>query len=236
MELITGMDPGDSVNSAAVIAEKTHRIEIIQTKTGLVERKLPVLKYLDEVVWTGEAHSLEDFTVELMLKMMFWEKELGRPGNVMWRHWSDRSVFDRLSPESQRYLHQIVFDASVIFIKQAQARGETPPRDPILLQGADRGPGSVGQRIDLTRRLLFDERMYFSKSRTPRLIESVKGLKKGTGTVNVSVQRGSPLKHAWDAATYLAMSECSDELNRAVVGHMLASRRKSEGTLVTLAL
>lgn len=249
-ELITGWDPGDSINSAAVIATKWWQTMKFKTPEGKeVERKLPVIGYLDEVVWTGQPHSLDELVFELMEKMMFWELQCGLPGAVRWRHWSDRSVFDRLSPESQRYLYQIIFDASVMFIAQKLSQGETPPKEPILLEAAERGPGTVGQRVDLTRRLLFGERMFFNKlfyydpedkakvGGCPRLIESIRGLKRGNTTVTITIARGTPLKHAWDAALYLAAQECYDELSSQVLGHLMNMRKStSGGSLVSVPM
>lgn len=220
-ELVTGWDPG-VVNSAAVIMERA--VTIID------KHPTSVLKYLDELVITGESHSLEDFTLQFLKLMEFWEKEIGRPGKTVWRHWSDRSVFDTQSPESGRYYHQIIYDASV----QAVEDGLVNITEPVMLQAADRGPGSVLQRVDLWKRLLFDDRLLFSASKCPKLIQMNKSIRRGTSGISV-IQKGSVYKHPFDAASYAAASECYDELNRAVMNHLFKTRRKGEGTLVSVA-
>lgn len=218
--LYTSWDPG-VVNSAAVIFEKWQ-----QLREG---REVSILKYLDELVITGRAHLLEDFTLEFLKKMEFWERELGRPGKVMWVHWSDRSVFDTQSPESSRHYHQIIYEASVKAIED----GEVTITAPILFQAAERGPGTVVQRVDLWKRLLFDDRLLFSASKCPQLIQMNKSIKKPT-TGTLPIQKGSVYKHIFDAASYGAASEFYSELNRVVLNRLANTRRRSEGTLVSV--
>lgn len=231
IELVTGVDPGSSANTAWVIAEKTFRTEKYKTPEGEeVSRRVPVLKYIDELVVIDEAHTLEEFTVEFMRKMEFWEKVMGREGKVLWRHWSDRSAFDTRSAESNRYYHQIIYDASVMAIED----GTVSITQPIILQAADRGPGSVEQRIDLWKRLLFDERVFFSAEKTPKLIQMNKSIKRSK-TLSHGIQKGSPHKHVFDAASYLAASECYDELARQVMMNMRRLRRRDhESSLVSV--
>jgi hypothetical protein len=225
-ELLGGWDLGVS-NSSFNIAEKAYRAEwtkalggtpdklSLQEKPGedgkpLKEKAVPILKFLDELVIIGEVFSMEDFAVECLKKMIWWEKLLGRP--VLWRHWSDRSAFDVTDPVTSRYHHQIVFDA-------------TGGR--IVLRAADKGPGSVAQRVDLWKKLLFDERIYFSKTKCPKLIQMNKSIKKGTSSIAV-INKNSVHKHPFDSGSYIAASEFPNELQQRVINQLLAQRRAGE--------
>jgi hypothetical protein len=229
--LCVSADPGDSKNFAATIFEKTFQVREMETKQGLVKVTVPVLKYLDELVVIDEHYSLEEFTVDLMVKMAFWEAEIGRPGNTMWSMWADSNIFDRQSPESKRYVSQIIYDASVLALEQ----GIVKLSGPLIFQAAEKGPGSVQARVDLWRRLLFDERLFIGREKCPGLIQMCKSLKKGKSQIQ-PIQKGSPHKHVFDAATYGAGSELHEEMARSVVTHLMNKRRSSEGSVVTVPL
>lgn len=221
-ELYTGWDPG-SANSAVVFAEKAF--------TTIGNRTIGILKFIDEVVVTGEPHTLEDLVLEVLKKMAFWEDVCGRPGKVAWRHWSDRNVFDMHSTESSRFYHQIIFDESVLVMQ----RGEIKVTAPIVLEAAPKGPGSVAHRIDLWRKFLFDERVFFSADRTPKLIQMNKSIKRGTSQLQL-IAKGSRWKHVFDAASYLASGEFSEDLNRACIMNMIKVRKKDASRVVTVDL
>lgn len=221
-ELYTGWDPGSS-NSAVVFAEKAF--------TQVENRTLGVLKFLDEVVVTGEPHTLEELVMAVLKKMAFWEDVCGRPGRIAWRHWSDRNVFDAHSPESSRFYHQIIFDESVL----AMQRGDVKVTAPIVLEAAPKGPGSVAHRVDLWRKFLFDERIYFSADKCPKLIQMNKSLKRGTTQMQV-IAKASRWKHVFDAASYLASSEFSEDLTRACIVNMVKVRKHNASRLITIDL
>lgn len=219
-ELYDGYDLGVS-NSAAVIMDKSYRIdkfdsEIEGVKT-VVERKVPVFKMLDELVVLDEDFSMEEFILEFMRKRDFWEAYLGRPNKIVWHSWSDRSAFDMQDVSSKRYHHQTVFQAS---------------EGKILLQAAERGGGSVALRVDLFRKLLFDERFFMCRSRCPHAINMCRSIRKGKNALSV-IAKGSPFKHVFDAITYLVASECYDELNREITLNM---RRSNESSLIQVAV
>lgn len=220
-ELIGGWDLGVT-NSAAVIAEKTHRMDKKtftdeNGKESLVDVRVSVIKYLDELVITGETFDMADFVLEFMEKMDYWEKVIGHEGTTVWRHWSDRSAWDMQEPVHNKFHHQIVAEAS---------------ENRILLTAAERGPGSVAQRVDLHKKLLFEERIFYSASKCPKLIEMNKSLRRGTSGVAV-IQKGSKHKHPFDASSYIEASECYDEINRKVMNSLLKKKNPS-GTLVSV--
>lgn len=214
IELVTGWDPGASVNSAAVIAEKVFRTEVVKDEKGKEhERRLPIIKFLDELVVVDTPHDLGDFTLRFLERMLWWEKLLGREGKIVWRHWADRSVLDMRSPQAAKFFHQIIYEAS---------DGQ------IHLLAAERGPGTVGQRVDLFKKMLFDDRLFFSRTMCPWLIQSVKSLKRGTSEVAV-IAKGQRWKHAWDSASYLVSSECHEEMTKSVLLSMRKARPPSGG-------
>lgn len=231
--LIASFDPGDSVNSAGVIMEKTFRPDHLKMPNGsLMEVQVPVLKYLDELVILAEPHSMEEYVLAFMEKMQFWEELIsdmaGRPVPVRWTFWSDSNVFTKISADSGRYLNQVIYDASVTALSQGLVKVSAP----IMVNGAENGPGALIRRVDLFKRLLFQERVYFSREKCPILIESIKSIKRGR-TQTAVVDRGSKWKHAFDAASYGAASELHDEIARACIGH-LSTRRVGETSLMTV--
>lgn len=187
LELLTGWDIGD-INHAMVICEKV-------TITDSKGRDTTAFKFLDECVYVGSDLSTRDFIKDALEKIAFWEEYLGY--EVKWRNWSDRSAFDRRDRSANIYDHQVVY-------QESQGR--------IILQAADRSPGSIKQRVVLNKKLLYEERMVISRSRCPNLIDSFQSLRKGKG--NIAVQTDSRFKHAWDAATYLLSGECYDEVTQ----------------------
>lgn len=187
LELLTGWDIGD-INHAMVIAEKVY----IKDTRG---RDTTAFKFLDEVVYIGSDYSTRDFVKDAMEKVAYWEEFMGR--DLMWRNWSDRSAFDRRDRSSNIYDHQVVYQES---------------QGKIVLQAADRSPGSIRQRLVLNKKLLFEERMVISRPRCPNLIDSYQSLRRGKG--HIAVQTDSKYKHCWDAATYLLSGECYDEVEK----------------------
>lgn len=193
-ELKTGWDTGH-VNYAFVIAEKI----FVPRHDG---KEVSVFKFLDEAVCIGRTDiTLGDFVEECMEKILFWEEYIGNP--IMWRNWSDKNVFDFRESMSTIMPHEYIRQESI-----------TPdcPQGKIVLTAVQKGPGSVQQRVDLLKKLLFENRIYISRSKCPNLIESLSGLRKGKG--NVAVDKQSKLKHCYDAASYLIGSECVDEIIR----------------------
>lgn len=200
IELIAGWDPGNSANSGACILEKIQ----ITNEQG---RAVVGFKFLDELVVVGVEHTIEEFTERFMERMRWWEERMGR--KYLWRHWSDRSVFDMKEPRGNRYYYQLIHAAS---------GGE------ITLTAADRGPGSVRQRVDLWKRLLFENRLYFSADRCPQMIVMNKTIKRGVGEF-ATIQKQSSHKHVFDCASYPVASECYDEIEQAAITILRQNRR-----------
>lgn len=210
-ELQTGLDPGGT-NFASVIGEKfTRKVE---------GRDVTCFKVLDELVVVGQDFDLNDYVEALVQKMDLWEGVIGKTGKmVQWRHWSDSNVFDLRVPFSDRYWHQHIFEAS---------------GGRIALMAAQKGRGSVAQRVDLFRKMLWEERVFLSRSRCPHCIEMIKSIRRGKTAV-AAIELGSIWKHAFDALTYWIASEAWDEINQAVIAR-LARRPGGESRLVQVGL
>lgn len=193
-ELYTGIDPGVS-NHACIFLNK----RILELPTGKTENGVPETKHvsyfdaIDEVVYVGSEFTLADFVDDIMQVMEEWEAILGHP--VKWHHYSDRSAFDHKDPISNRYVHQVIAQES---------------NDRIILTAAPKGPGSVRQRVELTKKLLFEQRLFMCRSKCPNLIDSFQSLKAGKG--NIAIQKDSKYKHAMDGLSYALASECYSEL------------------------
>jgi hypothetical protein len=215
-ELITSWDPG-SANPAMVIAEKVHRTvervsgnetpnDIARRAHGLaprpIEREESVFKFIDELAFVKDELSVADFTELALARMEFWEYFMGK--RFIWRHWSDSSAFDFRESISNRYVYEEVYAASA---------------GKITLQKVEKGDGSVTRAVRLWRKLLHQQRMYFSAGFTPKLIEMNRGLKRNKSEKAPidSVAKGQDLRHIFDAGRYLVMMECYNELHDGII-------------------
>lgn len=196
-ELISGFDPG-GVNFAWVLLDKwmQPREKFINEEKTMVE--VPCFSLLDELVIVGEDFDLWATVEQICGKMEEWEKVTGKVAQLLWRNWSDRSAFDMRVAFSERYWHQHIHEAS---------------GGRIILIAAEKGRGSVVQRIDLFRKLLFEERFFISGNRCPHAIKMCRNLRKGKAQRPIAI--GDPNKHIFDAITYAVASECSNELARS---------------------
>lgn len=187
-ELILGFDPGEGANHAMTLMEKVWH----DSGRG---REVPTFKILDECVYIGEDVSLDQFIWDCMEVVEEWEGHIGHRVNL--RCWSDRSVFDRKTHISNIAQHQAILQAS-------EGR--------FVMQAADRSPGSVRVRVELTRKLLFEGRIFISRSRCPNLIESFQALRPGKG--QKAIDPVSRMKHSYDSASYAFCSETWTEMVR----------------------
>lgn len=214
IELITGTDPGP-VNYSFQIIEKL----FLDKEAYPQYNGKPIFNVLDELVLVKEDYDLNDVVEQCVKKMRFWENLGGKKYN--WIHWADRSVFDTKVPFTEKMWHGVVYELS---------------RGLINFQAADRGKGSVNQRIDLFDRLLFENRVFFNRNFCPETIAMVKGIKKGKTAVG-GIARGSPHKHAFDGVTYPIASECADELAKSIIQQIRQLRQeKNESSLVSIPL
>lgn len=197
-QLSTGHDPGGTNYGSCIVERFIPDKKLCPKYNGHA-----VFKVLDELVVIGGDYNLYDFIESFIEKMDFWENQMDRVGNVEWLHWADRSVYDMRVPFVDRLW------ATEIMI----ASGNRLP-----FVAAARGKGSIQVRIDLLRRLLYEERIFISAQCT-NIIAMIKSIKRGT-TAAGGIQRGSVHKHAFDALTYLLASECADELTTTLTNSL----------------
>lgn len=208
-ELKTGWDFGGA-NPAMVIFEKC------MTQREGQKHEQSVFHFLDELVFIKEQIGVSEFTEMVLRKMNWLELQIGGP--VDWQHWSDVSAFNHREPISQRYQHEEVY---------AVSGGR------ILLRAVEHGRNTVGPRIRLWRKLLFQERILMSAVKCPKLIEMCQAIRRKK-LIPDSVTDGSPHKHVLDAATYALSRECYEELQDNIIS--LHTTKKSESELISVAL
>lgn len=194
--MLGGADLGEINHSAHIIEPTWHRGK-------------KAYKVLDELVSIGVERSIEDFTLELLEKVAFWEGQIGR--KPMWQWWSDCDAFDFVAA-ANTYKQKVVFNAS---------KGE------IEFRAAAKGPSSVQFRFDLIRRLLFENRLYIS-SKCPMTIEALRMIRKkttGKRTTSVDSEAGagvdthSKWKHAIDSLSYPILMDLGEEAIGEMVKH-----------------
>lgn len=187
VELGAGWDIGGR-NVAVVFVEKV----LVEEKDakGQVTVK-PSFKVLDEYIVLGENQKVETVVENVMEKIRFWEAQAGK--KVMWKHWSDRSAFDRYDNIADTYEHIEVFNAS---------NGE------IALHAALKKGGSVTQRINLLQKLLFENRIFVA-ARCEKVIQMFNSIKSNR---HGKLDTGNIYKHALDALSYYTCMECWAEM------------------------
>jgi len=205
IELITGWDPGARNCAACIIEEVRPKLDQYANK--------PVFKVLDELVVVGEDVNLADFVGEMLEKMAKLETYLGK--KIMWKHWSDRSVFDVRELGSNKYLQQLIWEAS---------------ESQINLMAAERGKESVNAGLDLMRKLLYEERLFINEATCPNIKLMFTAIRRKKGQM-AGVDKASPHKHALDCLRYPLQMQCYQEINASIIQNL---RRKSESSLVSV--
>jgi len=179
IEVFVGWDMGDT-NHAVVFLEH------------VVNSKGDYWAVIDEIVHIREDISVEQLTSEVMAKMD--EIATLHKKALVFKHWSDRSAFDR---------YRSAADAKDHILVNRYSDGK------IELIGAPKPKGSVEHRIQIVRRLLSQNRLYISAHCT-RVIDAIKKLSRGK-------TKGEPIKrdghiHPFDALSYALYGELIAEI------------------------
>lgn len=184
-KMLTGWDPGSSKNHSMHFLEKCGN----------------VFHVLDEVISLGINLTTADFTDAVMVRLEFWKtfiRDCCHTNPVEWRHWSDSSAFETFRAGGGalgNYDHNII---------AMQSDGE------IMLRAAPKGRHSISKRIDIVRRLLFQNRLFVS-ARCVKTIEMLGGICRGKSSVELV--EDSPLRHIFDSLSYALSAECFWEIN-----------------------
>jgi len=177
-EFPTGWDMGDAMNHAAVIGCKV-----------MVEDGTQQIYVIDEHVRTGVNYSAGRFGREFASKMDFWENHMEGKNTpyLRWRHWSDSSSLNYSSAADSSVAREI--------------RLGTDGR--ILLKGIKKGAGSVFKRQELLKRMLNNNRLFIS-ARCTCIIQMLEQIETDS---DGDIDPKDPLKHIFDALTYMLMYE-----------------------------
>lgn len=181
LTLYTGWDIGD-INHAAHIAYKSQDAAM-SNQYGII----------DEQVVIGERIKLSDFVEAFMELMQKWVDFIGRP--ILWRHWSDNSSW-KYSAAAESTEELIVRRASDGLIK---------------LHAAPKFNGSVKKRVDLTKILLFENRLLVSAHciRTRQMFKSLR-----PGGTRIKYIADTEHKHPFDSFTNILIAEEPQDLAR----------------------
>ena len=197
-ELFTGWDLGD-LNHAFVLASKR-----------LADDQTIAFDILDELVVINRNVGLPEFVDAVLEKMDFWEDYIrleSKNQKIVWRHWSDSS--------SLRFRSAI--GASEAIEINALSNGR------IKLIGVQKGAGSVRQRIEMLKKMLFDGRVFVSPT-CSETIKMLRHLKPSTRTTE-ALNSSDPLKHVFDAITYMLGYESPQQIMRHQSGPKTQERR-----------
>lgn len=152
---------------------------------------------IDELVYLKSKVNVDDVTDDILHMMDYWNSYFTgflKQKAPMWRFWSD--------PSSLRYRQSIGgTEAQLVELK---SRGR------IRMEGVYKAPGTVAKRLDLLRRMLHEERIYFS-AKCQGTIQMLRSLRKGK-TQAAIVDRDSEYKHCFDALTYMLQGGMPEEI------------------------
>lgn len=179
-EILVGWDLGDRNNSVVFLEH------VLGPKTDY-------WTILDDVSRVEEDLSLQEIVEEVMRKMAELNALAG--GKVVFKHWSDRSAFDRYRSAADARDHILVNQYS---------------EGAITLIGCPKPPNSVAARISLVRQLLIGNRLFVS-AHCNGMVEMFKKLAKGK-TKGEPIKRDNRYIHRFDAMSYAVYGESIDEI------------------------
>lgn len=196
-EMPTGWDLGSAKNHASVICCR---------RTGA--RGQYIYDIIDELVILNENFPLEAYCDRFMAKMDTWETYMKVNKRIpQWRFWSDNSAMS----------YRANANASEATSINRWSNGR------IRLRGVTKGSGSIKRRIELLKRILFEERIFVS-SICPETAKMLEHMRAGKGSDLIDPL--SPYKHVFDALTYMigyeeprmSLDMDSNEAHRGVIG------------------
>lgn len=182
-QLICGWDLGDTNHSA-------HIVERIVMPDGRLQWHI-----LEELVSIAEEVTIEEFTIMFLELMDGIEERLGHP--VAWKHWSDESAW--------RFRAGGAESMDALTVEKASNGRIT------LMSAQDaKKPGCVRKRVDITKQLLVENRLFVS-AHCKATIAMFKNLRKGKKPTQF-VLPGNVHKHPFDSLTYPIYSETLEDL------------------------
>lgn len=196
-ELLTGWDIGEKKSHSFHIVEK------VTTEEETSKRLVVNFRVLDELVMVNKFVSVEEFTLQCLAKMEFWERYQKKENGIViaWRHWSDTSAFEKRASANAN-------DAAIVY---ATSKGK------ISLRGAPKYRDSNRDKVNLLWQFLFVKRLLVS-SQCFRTRTMFAMLRSDPKSANSQYVRRDEHKHPFDSLSYPIMSEAPmDMMNSAEV-------------------
>lgn len=178
VELLTGWDLGDRFHSF-------HLVEKVFTESGAS------YVVLDELYNNGEELSVAEFTESVMELLEKYESYIWRNYNrqVRYRHWSDAAANTNYKAAAGAHESNIVLNAS---------------GGKLVLLSSPKGAGSVKRRVDITKTLLHEERLFIGAN-CKGTIDMLENTSKGKSQLYY-VERDK-YKHRFDSLSYIFGAE-----------------------------
>lgn len=192
-EVLLPSETCSNLGTGSDLGSKNHAAHIIER----VPAPQSLFLILDEIISINTMLSIEDFTQLWVDRLDFWEQYIRQnchQNPIDRRDWSDSSAFNQFRAALGGFDHAVVNIAS---------------EGKINLQAAPKSKGSIFKRVDLLRRLLFQNRLFVS-ARCVHTIQMLGSLKKGKNKMDPV--EDSPMTHVFDSLTYYLASELISEL------------------------
>jgi hypothetical protein len=176
--LVTGSDPG---------AVSNHATSFLCPRTD--SNGEMAVDIFDEVVSIGKQVPVKKFAYDVFERVKFWSEWVKREHNlkqpIQWYHFADDSVAG-YDARANRTDAQIFYDIS---------NGQ------MNLIPVKKGHGSILERVDMIKRLFFDNRLFIS-AHCRWNIEWARFLKPGRTKEKKVADSSKHLKHSFDASSY----------------------------------
>lgn len=189
-EVINPTDTCSEIKVGWDIGDRNHAVVFLENVSA---GKGNYWTVLDEVIYAGEDISIEELTLEVM-ETMAALRQLNPEKKLHFKHWSDRSAFDR---------YRSAADAKDHILVNRYSNGD------IQLIGCPKPPDSVRARIALVRQLLVADKLFVS-SHCENIVSMFKKLAKGK-TKGEHIKRNKHI-HPFDAMSYVLYGELIDEI------------------------
>jgi hypothetical protein len=169
------------------------------------------------IAFLGEKIPLTGITELIEGRMDYWEEYCKRQlamQSVLWRFWSD--------PSSMRYKSAPGSTEANLISVYSKGRIEMTP--------VTKGEGSVKVRLDMIRRMLFEERVFIS-ARCVKTVDMFRSLKKPKSR-NQVIDRTSKYKHSFDSLTYMLSGAMPEEIS----GMDVSTQNETAGSMAVAIL
>ena len=190
-ELLCGWDIGEKKSHSF------HIIEKVMTEEPVSKRLVVGFRVLDELVVVNQFVSVEEFTLQCMKKMEFWEAWQKRQGiqAISWRHWSDTSAFERRASANTT-------DAAIVY---ATSGGR------INLRGAPKYRDSNRDKVNLLWQFLHSKRLHVSAQlfKTRAMFAMLRADPENATSKYV---KRDDHKHPFDSLSYPIMAEAPNDM------------------------